>query len=835
MKLLAGNTIDDIKLTTTIGHIVTCPSCGGTLSLHNQGTLDLILLQDAARYCDDIIDALRLFTAEIERFLATKMTYHKLYRHGTDSPYQEVEDEIQKTMLGDSSAVTDVTGNAIPPSSHLSPSGELPPETFGFVIAERLLKDLDKHGLTGKINSLPPLPPKGEKPDRALVEKYGRLVLGEVLEPKEFGCVLDLITVQEPICLFLMNSDAASQFESVARAIVSRVCPSLAKLHTYIEDNMGCLEPQQQNVFRESLARTRKLLAILHGHNFPEFASTFKGESERTIAAELCSEKYHLPEQPFVSGDLVSRILRSVMFLSRPHGGICDRLSNYLKQLWCFSKSLFGRGSEPVAFPFEWLEELGKTFTVRCAHAVKEPEEFDVETAADGITREQNRYRNRLRKIYHSFFPSPDETPLRRYVKCNWIPSVARTHSILLVGSPGTGKSQICNTGLSVLRSNSLSLGFRTSNQDSFSSVKLAALKREYREGLLKEPTKQNRDWKIELVGVRNDPERRLRVAVIDPTGESINTVAQGTGVDPDLRRLLVNCETVVFLYDLWSDSDFNDALRSANREPFANALADALEAERDRDKRGGFFTQPSEILQKLIDLLKELRGGDQGLREINFVCVIPKADTFIAPGLVTAEKHFFLTDVARKLHEQNLLIPSLRTNNSSSAARFESIAGAGTKYCERDGDVVRRQLEMLSQVSAWTRDALKKLGDVIPDDGQKQLRQAQTDKIDHGVIEFLEQRFNKVFFLPVSALGEVPTPDQRTARKLKSAPTSMLAEYVFLLPMLLSLEADSMAEHSKNSNVPTTVSDDKKPQPSHNLSTPVASPQSDVRSVKAR
>ncbi|MFM6862794.1 MAG: hypothetical protein ACKPKG_19460, partial [Dolichospermum sp.] len=75
--------------------------------------------------------------------------------------------------------------------------------------------------------------------------------------------------------------------------------------------------------------------------------------------------------------------------------------------------------------------------------------------------------------------------------------------------------------------------------------------------------------------------------------------------------------------------------------------------------------------------------------------------------------------------------------------------------------------------------------------------KQTLRDHIEKHLIEFIEDRFkgqdkygiDKTWYLPVSALGKTPTYTNNRFSLAGKSPNSIIAEYVFLLPILLAFE----------------------------------------------
>ena len=78
--------------------------------------------------------------------------------------------------------------------------------------------------------------------------------------------------------------------------------------------------------------------------------------------------------------------------------------------------------------------------------------------------------------------------------------------------------------------------------------------------------------------------------------------------------------------------------------------------------------------------------------------------------------------------------------------------------------------------------------------------RTAFSARVNSGVIDFVQKRFDECYFLPVSALGKSPEVnkpaqgDQKSAstmfKALSATPQSIFIEYAFLIPLMLAIKA---------------------------------------------
>jgi hypothetical protein len=329
-------------------------------------------------------------------------------------------------------------------------------------------------------------------------------------------------------------------------------------------------------------------------------------------------------------------------------------------------------------------------------------------------------------------------------------------------------------------------------------------------------------------VEATDDPGWGAEFVFTDIPGEKVSRSVREQGADPFVLSVLKYAETIVFLFDLSIEPSVQKALKYAPASEswdtyFANywrVVYDRLsermresppENERVAEANSPVRTLQLDLLDRMITDLRENRGELGEQHGPNFVCVIPKADLYAADGRATPRDGDvkFLSAFYRKLRENGVLTPSSNdpkaVTDKGGLEWWHSNAGYGAQL-DDDGtpmpvgegmsrEIIEWQLKLARGISSAAREGLAHIGDALGKEAQEAERASLSGMIKRRLIEHLQSVFgeSRVFFLPVSAQGV----DEQLAgatlvadgRKLGHPPNAKLAEYAFILPVLLALQ----------------------------------------------
>jgi hypothetical protein len=205
------------------------------------------------------------------------------------------------------------------------------------------------------------------------------------------------------------------------------------------------------------------------------------------------------------------------------------------------------------------------------------------------------------------------------------------------------------------------------------------------------------------------------------------------------------------------------------------------------------------QLLNRLIEDLRSLRGA-KGLRQVNFVCVIPKADLFVKdPSKGGDENQYFFTDFYNYLKSRRVMTRSGHFRGDGSEEDFSgyyTLGGAGSAGADPLTPMAA-QRRLVRELSEQALACLRKIGSALGSDDDDELWPRKASLVSFIEIQLVQMLYHvfgeaNVFFLPVSAQGQdqfFAGPAGATAdRRLGHPPNQKLSEYVFMLPVILAV-----------------------------------------------
>jgi len=766
----------------------------------------------------------------------------------TNAIYQQIEEEEKKDPI----------------SSYFNASGEFKQKIVASRWAKFFRLEIDTHDFIRNFKILPLLPEKSadgawqeNDDDNIRCEIYSKMLLGVGLERRVNGLLYELIMEQDPF-RHLITKSWLEKNDKLIRACVATFTGRLAEHYDYLEyqlskeDNWCENDEEKANGIQENIRRARLLLLILHGHAYQQLSET----EQQSIQADpdfirvFLTDIYALPSEPLVREKLLTQLVNSRVLLQRQRGNMAW-LPKFVPELLMFFETWikrFKKGSDS----YYWLDYLDTLVRVRCANPViiEKYEETSNGDTGDGrqgeinkgLATEQTTAQNNTVEVTHDTEKGTEKNQekfifsahmaqnwyggeskrlrgKKRRVQsnCGWSPSIAPTYSMIVLGSPGTGKTTLLQSGLSKLMLCKGSVGLNIEHEDAHSMEVLKEINRGFLVGALSDPTKVNLAINLSVNLIKNN-DLQNRFAVVDLPGEHVSSLASGEGSDADLRRMIQHANTIIFQFDFWSDPELIRYFVDLPMEHFSEQLEASHRIHASRaDSQGYLGVDQQELLLKLIAMLKQERGKES-FKDINFVCVFPKIDTLVARYETKNSEHFVFTPLMKKLSDAHILIQGYKREQARRDRRGEhfadmhTMAGAGIDW---NNDTIKQflkgnseesedsnskgniedQIRLCRRISDLTKECIFDFGQILSEapDGMKA---ACRDRIKKSVVEEIEKSFPNAYFLPVSALGTIPTEQQGEQKELGYTPNSILSEYVFLLPILLALKAVSVPKN---------------------------------------
>ena len=751
------NTVQDLLDTVNPDRPgITCPACGSILSIRKQGTYNMILTENARLELDGSITNYRSFLEGIEDVIEHLNIYgvspirtrYPYKREPSDRPTMKVGG-IHQGTLG-SQAIAQYMINL---------------DYFEWVkIFYSVKRKSELDNLLKK--------PEGSQEE---IEKKTCHDLKEKfidgLEPQSLsGPLMDLIFEQKFVAEWMKKY---SNRRDEINTLLEEVCPSiqwyLTKLMALDEKN----NKTPEKLLQEGVFRVQFVLAILLGHKSQANLATV---ADLGIKRNVC---FILPRVTIVSPKQFSKLLCAEVVLSNPNLGWERKFVEAMRQenADTSENSSFSDVNQPTNKGSsntidKIVRELGPQVTKFVHFACNGP-------GSALSTTPKEKEDSELDPVQ-----KPEST------KCGWYPKREKTHSVILLGSPGTGKSTVMLTGLTAFYNYVGGMGATISFDAPGDEAQMKQLNAQYWAGNMPSPTKEGWRQSIKLaLEFPADQYETTNFVFTDIPGEIAARSLTEEGSDPAVLRILKNAETVIFFFDLSIEPCIREKLINGDEE---NVWKMMQENYKDiaKSRKNRVEVSQLQLLQKLLQDLRYQKGNR--LKETKFICVIPKSDLFVNED---SSEQYFLTGFFQFLQEQWLLVSSRHYQGDSFAGLY-SMMGTGSKMDKNQN--IEDQKEIARQISKKAIDSLKNIGNALGNDSSiNPLKMALNRVLKVRLLDNLFRAFGEenVYFLPVSAQGEnskIPEASEQENNgcvQLGHPPNQKLSEYVFVLPVALCAE----------------------------------------------
>ncbi len=838
-----GNTRDDLLQTIVPNNSVAfvCPACGLPMSLRNPGTFELNLTPDYRKECNEILAHYAAYLDRIEQELAARNLPGSM--RATRAPYAYAgQDDLPEGLVSEGLYDTETArkireywwqkfdryGFARAIHQELSPFADLRSLLAGGETS--VAGPQGEAGLPRR--PAPPSTRKAESPFDILIR-----VLIAGFEPWRLAGHLMSLVYDQPHVRRLLNHvdpDAAGEEPAAPDgykrflelthepAIAPTFAAYLDLAELVIQEDkladrfLNSENAGRRGILSQMIHRARLALVLLLGHRSEAAAHAYPGLYKVGVPFTLSHRVVVTPRFLPLLLNAVARDVRSGVRLSERYWELLtgDELADVVPE---DGQPPAGDVAPIVA---RMVSELGEDTHVVlrfvcCGPSGRPPRALSADSPGG--------------KEY-----APEDPDY-----CGWYPKADPTHPVVFIGSPGTSKSTLMLSGLVTFYNNIQALRatvrFR-SDRDQQSYIRYID---RYWEGGLPAPTDHGTRDSIHLrVEATDDPSHGAEFVFTDIPGEMVSRSVLGEGADPYVLAVLKYAETIVFLFDPSIEPAVQQMLKfSRARDSWETLIGNYEKVLEDRKEKAkaavhddpdeadgsspgdkaseeaerNVRIQQIELLEKMIDDLTEIRGTLGPPDGPNFLCIIPKADLYAVDGGGTDADQGearFLTGFFDYLQQNGML--SLAPNgpdriDETSLEWYHSNAGYGA-HLEGDvsgmpkdrgmgNELINWQLRLVAEISAAAKDYLTNIGDALGENASEAERESLADMIRWRLIERLESVFgeDRVYFLPVSAQGadlavDTSGSSENEGPRLGHPPNAKLAEYAFILPILLAL-----------------------------------------------
>lgn len=581
------------------------------------------------------------------------------------------------------------------------------------------------------------------------------------------GPLIDLVFEQEYVSQWMAKSSSDKQLQ--LRELTSEIVPRYDEYLTLIESLEGILGAEPESS-KEGVLRVRFILALILGHTAKsdklfEFLDPIKVRN---------GYPYTLQRQTFLSAKTLRLLLSSEIVLRNPAFGWDKKFVEAMRK----ERAPQG-GTQGILGATSMPTNLGSRQQARSI-----PEDVSIDNLIQRLGTQIVGFVTFIcaglpggKFEFNSTdkFESKDESKF-----CSWSPKSEKTHSVILLGSPGTGKSTVMVMGFSTFYNTIHAFGGTPSFNLPEDEALAKFLGQKFWQGDLPDPTNRGSRCSIKVsVEYPKSDIKMSHFVFTDIAGELVARSLTNEDSDPAVLRVLKNAETIVFFFDLSIEPFVRENLTKGDDQNFWKAIEDNYIRvhNKRREKGEGADVSQLQLLQRLISDLKDQKKGSTDLKETKFICVIPKIDLFT--GQDDTNRRFF-TNFFKVMSESQLLVNS-RNHRAESFGGKTSLGGNGIRG-EVEGIELQQKIGKL--ISNQAKECLFKIGDALGSEKDLKVHSdSLTQAIKVRLIDALEDAFGEenVYFLPVSATGE-----DTKENSLGHPPNQKFAEYVFALPVVL-------------------------------------------------
>jgi hypothetical protein len=357
---------------------------------------------------------------------------------------------------------------------------------------------------------------------------------------------------------------------------------------------------------------------------------------------------------------------------------------------------------------------------------------------------------------------------------CGWTPKNDHTCSILLIGSPGCGKSNSFLSGIAkfvaaIARKSGFTCSFSPLSDMLLDRIKTAFSAR-------KEPvrTELGTYHSIEFTLEEERGNRKLHFVIDDVAGEQATQRLREGESSTIVRQTLRSADVVVVFLDISIDPELATKIEVGPQKETLKALIDCRrKAREDREDKvsenSGGSSSVADVsqLQFVDSIVAECKRDRTPNAMPNLILVIPKADLYASPeescddgSRVDATSPHIMQEVFRNAKNRGTLFMQ-KTGHQEEDSKLKWLTSAGVTYKHTDNS--RRPIEgyvnaVVTEMDLLSKDgksALLNIGRLLDSDNPVgQDAKNYNDQMD-AHISGLEREFKSVHLLPVSAQGK--------------------------------------------------------------------------------
>jgi hypothetical protein len=747
---------------------IICPACGSPMGVRTQG-YEMVATDSFRLELNTSVSSLRIFLEKLEFLLEQRNQPLDPLISGS-YPYQQERDFYSETIADEDEEdeeQSDVTFDKRVLANDGNYRGVIGKEADEEFVKKRLDFFQD-------IGNFENFPLKDEQDDELMYRKCVSLLRG--IEPRSLsGPLTYLILNQSNVFAWRRKlSDEKGDAKTLQpdhktlKKLLNEVCPTIQWYLNRLSELHG--KRKENPRIPRAILRAQLILALMLGHK-----SSNPDEFDLGKVGIKKNVRYTLPRLTEISYTNLLRLLNSEMVLGNSQLKLSDNFRRFLKT----SRDRVVRQAETQSPPAKQTVNSEDGYKGKLLAAIQQ-------------------WGQEIHQLIHFSCKGLVGKDMKR---CGWYPKESKTHSIILLGSRGTGKSSVMLTGLVAFRRYAASLGATVALELPEDREQMLRLEKMYQSGEVPGKTAlgDKTSVKLSVKFPEINPSKRIHFVFTDVPGQDLERSLTEEGSLSWVLKILKTAETIVFFFDLLMESTIRETLtKTRNAENWKSALTMFERINKDRD--GQASIPQLDLLEQLIIDLQDQRGKLEG---INFICVIPKSDVYASRE---DRESKFLTAFYEKLEGLGLLTKSeFDKQDDESFDSLCSLGGTGYKIKDGKESTAKKSRVAIQQdigrlISNEARSCLLNIKNALGEEANPVFKAALFELIQLRLITNLEATFgaDRVYFLPTSGQGK---DNSRLLEEGKATatgniptgniPNQKLSEYVFFLPSALALSKD--------------------------------------------
>lgn len=361
---------------------------------------------------------------------------------------------------------------------------------------------------------------------------------------------------------------------------------------------------------------------------------------------------------------------------------------------------------------------------------------------------------------------------------CGWIPKKYSTESLLLVGGTASSKTTLLQSTIVQVKRASANLGMEFKTCSPLSNLLLEYYEQRYDDGQWDGATENGcrTSMQISLEQAEN-PNIVSYLVINDIAGERFEEMLRVDRNFNEIQSPLTKSNNVLFLFDLiaWR------ALGALIKESQNSDSSDWTRIIQERTKQenvGRAKADCHDLLIKFVDRIKKTVPSleNTNLIDKTFILAIPKCDLYLGEGM-------FLNGWVNKLAADGCFKRLGEDENSPYMSTWNF-----SKISKKEEGVFQKALEGINVMSKRAEEAIIELSKEQQEDEVGCVSAERIAKTIGSMLTYLKHTFTDVKVVPISALGGNPISDANAYdpnAKYSFKAVPLFCEALLLLPMI--------------------------------------------------